>query len=420
MNPFCNKLRSNLSKLTLLGVLATICSGCTLISLRRENKQITSTGIVATRVTGFPVEQPVYVAVLPRGNESSALGFEKVQTGGLALFALPLGREYDVVAFADTNGNRRLDHSEPKATASGIRPLPLADPDLRARVVELLPSSANYGTYVGLDVPKTQGAAIPVGCGEIAKVTDAKVAPKVGTDGLWKPEDSLRAGNFGLYFTEPYDPNRTPVLFVHGIGGSPRDFAKLISSLDRTKFQAWFIAYPSGFRLGKAANGVAALASLAMEKHRCGRIHVVAHSMGGLVARAAILKMATFERRFPVGNFISISTPFGGYDAAESGVRHLRYPVPAWLDLAPGSEFLTSLWSRSLPRPTRHWLLFGYDTKQLPWLTLNNDQVVDLQSSLYIPAQEESEAVFGIKRSHEDILSSRETAKKVNEFLAKK
>ncbi len=402
-----------------LGVVLALSlfSGCTLVRLRQEDKQITKTGILVAQPQGFPKEDPVYVMAFKKGTKANPLGSEKVKSGGLALFGLRLGNDYDLVAFGDLNGNRWLDHSEPQAVALAQSPTPLAEPNLQARIVKMVPSTNHYGSYVGVEVPKSLGAAIPFGCGEIAKVQDPKFAPKVGTDGLWRPENSLREGNLGLYLTEPYDPSRTPVVFVHGIGGSPRDFAKLIPALDRKKFQAWFFVYPSGFRLEKAATALAEILSIVMEKHHCGQVHIVAHSMGGLVSRAAILKMAASEGNHRVNRFISISTPFGGYEAAKSGIRHLKYPVPSWIDMAPGSDFLTALWKQPLPSPTRHWLMFGYDTKQLPWLSLNNDQVVDLQSSLFIPAQEESVAVFGIKRSHEDILFSPETAKKMNEFL---
>jgi hypothetical protein len=47
---------------------------------------------------------------------------------------------------------------------------------------------------------------------------------------------------------EPYDTSRIPVLFIHGIGGTPRDFRAVIDALDRTRFQAWVFSYPPGAR----------------------------------------------------------------------------------------------------------------------------------------------------------------------------
>ncbi len=420
MKPSLRQISSLFSKLLPLLLLLSLGNGCTILNLRRQDQEIDRTGVIPVRTTGFPRKAPLYILAFRSGDPSMPLGGEQSKDEGLVLFGLPVGRSYDILAFEDVNQNRRLDHSEPMAIARNVSPTPLAETNLSAGILTLSPSPGDYGSYFEMEIPSTLGAAIPVGCGEVAKVTDAKFAPKVGTEGLWQPENSLRDGNLGLYFNEPFDPARIPVVFVHGIGGSPRDFAKLIPALDKKKFQAWFFVYPSGFRLDKAASALAELTSLLMEKHRVGRVHIVAHSMGGLVSREGILKMNSGEKKFAVDRFVSISTPFGGYEAAESGVRHLRYPVPSWIDMAPGSDFLKALWSQKLPYPTRHWMLFGYDTKELPWLTLNNDHVVNLASALYPPAQNESVKVFGIAKSHEGILFSQEAAQKMNEFLSVK
>ncbi|WP_156346379.1 hypothetical protein [Verrucomicrobium spinosum] len=44
----------------------------------------------------------------------------------------------------------------------------------------------------------------------------------MGGSGLWRPLGFLSGNTLGLYFTEPYDPGRIPVVFVYGIGGGPR------------------------------------------------------------------------------------------------------------------------------------------------------------------------------------------------------
>jgi pimeloyl-ACP methyl ester carboxylesterase len=217
--------------------------------------------------------------------------------------------------------------------------------------------------------------------------------------------------------TGPFDPTRTPVVFVHGIGGSPRDFAKMIAALDRKKFQAWFFTYPPGLRLDAAAAALSELTSLLMQKYRVGRVNFVAHSVGGLIARAAIIKMDSGEKKFPVDRFVSISTPFGGYDAAGLGTRHKKYPLPSWIDIMPGSDFLKALWRSKLPYPARHWLLFASETSQNPSLQQTKDQAESLQIAIYPPAKKESVEVFGVSKSHEKILLNPDTASKMNEFL---
>lgn len=176
----------------LLGLilLLGLSNGCTILNLRRQNQEIDRTGIIPVKASGFARKAPVYVVAYRSGNSSNPVGGEQSKDEGLVLFGLPLGRNYDIVAFEDTNRNRRLDHSEPKAIARNVSPRPLAETNLSAGIVVLRPFAGNYGAFFEAEVPATLGAAIPVGCGEVAKVTDAKFAPKIGTDGLWRPEDA--------------------------------------------------------------------------------------------------------------------------------------------------------------------------------------------------------------------------------------
>lgn len=45
--------------------------------------------------------------------------------------------------------------------------------------------------------------------------------------------------------------------------------------------------------------------------------------------------------------------------SAESGIRNLDKPVPSWIDVAPESDFLQSIYSKPLPRGTMHDLIYG-------------------------------------------------------------
>lgn len=385
------------------------------MGLRSQDKAINRSGFLAKQVTNPSTKAPTYVLAI--NSSGKIVGSQTVSSDRVAGFALPLADTYEIVAFADLNKNKQLDQGEPTALATGQTAAGLANTEITRKLGQLTLSTPTPAKVVGLTVPATGGDAVTLAVGEIAQVKDARFNTQTGENGLWKPETSLRAGNIGLFFTEPYDPNRIPVVFVHGIGGSPQDFIKLIPALDHSRYQAWFFAYPSGFRLEKAASALAGFIKIAAQKYGIPRVYIVAHSMGGLVSRAAIVDYFQ-DTKVTVDRFVSISTPWNGHSAASWGIRGLKYPVPSWIDMAPGSTFLKNLWSHKLPPSTRHWLIFGYDTRRLPWLTLNNDQVIDLQSSLYIPAQEESVRVFGLRRSHEGILSSHETAVKMNEYLS--
>src|SRR5262245_21825957 len=72
---------------------------------------------------------------------------------------------------------------------------------------------------------------------------------------LFSMMGTLRGGNMmektGLYFLEPYDPNRIPVVFVHGLMSTPFDWVKTINGLQqdpevRKRDQPWVFGYATG------------------------------------------------------------------------------------------------------------------------------------------------------------------------------
>jgi hypothetical protein len=55
----------------------------------------------------------------------------------------------------------------------------------------------------------------------------------------------------GLYFLQPYDPDRIPLVFVHGLVSSPFTWVETINGLQadpemRKRYQFWVFAYPTG------------------------------------------------------------------------------------------------------------------------------------------------------------------------------
>ncbi len=241
-------------------------------------------------------------------------------------------------------------------------------------------------------------------------------------DGLVDPVDAPRPVGFGIFFLQPYDPRKIPVLFVHGISASPLDFRDALPALDLERYQPWVMSYPSGMRLAVVAE---VLSEQLVELHE--RLHsrpvvVVAHSMGGLVSRAAILRLSREGRADLVQKFISISTPYGGQPTAALGVRHARQPVPAWTDLSPGSDFLRDLES-PLPPTLPFYLIFSYGSHGYDehgdnrhfwdlarWFSVSlfagsNDSSVTLSTQLALYAQRGATQTMGFDVDHVSILS---------------
>jgi pimeloyl-ACP methyl ester carboxylesterase len=112
------------------------------------------------------------------------------------------------------------------------------------------------------------------------------------------------AEKMGLYFLQPYDPDRIPIIFVHGLSSSPFMWAGTINELQddpqvRERYQFWVFAYPTGYpplysamRLREELAKVDKL----YPNHR-GYV-LVGHSMGGILAhtQVATVTPAMWER----------------------------------------------------------------------------------------------------------------------------
>jgi pimeloyl-ACP methyl ester carboxylesterase len=217
----------------------------------------------------------------------------------------------------------------------------------------------------------------------------------------------------GVFLLAPYDACKVPVLFVHGMEGSPQDLRPMIEALDRTRYQPWFLAYPSGLRLRFVSVYLAEAIRELGVRHKPHRMHVVAHSMGGLIARSFINQNVGLKRRQLVRTFITISTPFNGHAGAQQGVRFSPVVAPAWIDMVPNSAFIKHLYEEPLPEYVEHHLFFGYQANGGP----SSDGVVMMSSVLDPRAQFAARGVYGYEESHSSILQSEDVILRVRRIL---
>jgi len=328
---------------------------------------------------------------------------------GAYLFTLRAG-DYRIMAFEDQNEDRALDpRSELRSEAIDVR---LAEGENRHDVDLRLSASAPVPTdFPRLPAPgRRQAEGLPdIDVGVITTLDDPRFSDDNGRLGMWQPVAFMFDVGAGIYFLDACDALRTPILFVHGIGGHPAEFKYLVGTLDRRRFQPWFVYYPSGLELGRIADGM--VRWMQELQIRCGFHHlvVVAHSMGGLVARAFIQRAAgsAVPGIDGIRTFVSISTPWGGHPAAALGVAHAPAVVPAWRDLMPGSRFLETLMETPLPRDVPYYLFFGFGggggSRFVPGA---NDGVVTVASELDPRAQAAAIRMFGYDETHRGILNS--------------
>ena len=162
----------------------------------------------------------------------------------------------------------------------------------------------------------------------------------------------------GLYFLQPYDPDRIPLVFVHGLFSTPWTWVKTINGLQtdpeiRKRYQFWVFAYPTGSPILYSA------LRLRQELAKVDQLYpnhkpyvVIGHSMGGMlthdqivtVTRAMwekalgqtaksifsenssdslIVRATTFHANLRIKRVVFICTPHRGSDIASGGIGKL-------------------------------------------------------------------------------------------------
>lgn len=327
-----------------------------------------------------------------------------------------------IFAYSDLNNDLAYQDNEPfgwyKDRSTAFNSAKSSDNKIRIRInsVENNKQLVPEGILKNRSADLTQLANIKLNIGTVSRLDDTLFSAEQAEKGLWKPLSFMKDGGTGIHFLQTYDPHKTPVIFVHGINGSPRNFKTLINQLDTDKFQAWVVSYPSGFRLETIANGFYNLMISLHAKYGFEKSHIVAHSMGGLVSRGSINLCVKLKSCDFITSFTTLSTPWAGHKAAEYGLKYSPGVIPVWIDMAPESQFIQSLFTESLPEKLPHYLLFGVKGSGLVGFE-NNDGTVSIKSQIAYPAQEQAIEITGYNEGHISILSSQRAINKVNSII---
>jgi len=221
---------------------------------------------------------------------------------------------------------------------------------------------------------------------------DAHLSADNGMVGYWTPMRYLQETGANIEFLQAYDPDRIPVLFVHGAAGSPQDWRYFMRHLDAKRYQPWFFHYPSG-------------ASMEL-------------NAALLLRRLQALQEHGSELPF-VSTLVTLSTPWGGEPLSDAGVQLAPAVVPSWRDLQPQGPFLNALYAQPLPAPLPHHLLFSFRAKGRisRLLRPNNDGSVTLQSQLHPAAQAGAATLWGFDEDHDSILQSPQALARLHALL---
>ncbi|MDD5168972.1 MAG: hypothetical protein PHN75_09150, partial [Syntrophales bacterium] len=250
---------------------------------------------------------------------------------------------------------------------------------------------------------------------KFASLDDDFFDARYGTMGIYRPTEFLTHTQGFLFSLEDFDPDKTQVLFVHGVEGTPQDWKYIVEGMDLKRFQPWFYYYPSGLPLEKLGSLLAHTIETMdeMTGHKEKRLVIAAHSMGGLVARSTIDRLCRKGKPPYLKMYISISSPYGGVESANSGLKMAPLVVPSWRDVATGSPFLKHIYQRDLPRDVPFHMFFGYRNKS----GMSSDGTITLRSQLDSRIHFKAVKTYGFDTTHVGILNDKAVRQAFNRLL---
>jgi pimeloyl-ACP methyl ester carboxylesterase len=181
--------------------------------------------------------------------------------------------------------------------------------------------------------------------GHVRELTSTAVTAALWPFGAVAPERGTPAGAI--------EDGRvaTPVLLVHVFGANKSNWLFVKRYLEQAGFARvhTFDYNPLTADIPALAGRCAEAATALMERHGSDRVHIVGHSLGGVIARYAV----QVDGLEDVGLLATVCSPHGGNGFAGLGSRFgMRYPH-AGLQLSPSSPVMRLFRSTARPLPTR-------------------------------------------------------------------
>ena len=132
----------------------------------------------------------------------------------------------------------------------------------------------------------------------IAKFIDSYKERISGIKFMFDPD--AMANLQGIYLLSPYDPNKIPVLLVHGLMGQPRTWMEMLNTLlsnqqIREHYQFWFYTYPTGdpifyseYKFREALESIHKKYDPESKDLGFSHMVLIGHSMGAVLSRIAV------------------------------------------------------------------------------------------------------------------------------------
>lgn len=383
----------------LVAALACSLSGCMFASLKHDLRRHDELWSLEGTVSLAPTmpQQARTVVVLYQELAGKAVPLDRLilEKPGAFEFLLE-ARNVRVFAFADVNGDLRHQPGEPIGDNGAWIDLTSANAssrsDRRWRFVDVTMGEAE--TRVPSDNTRPSQKHRSLHLGTVVDLDDPRFGPELAHKGVWEPWKTILEHGAGLFLLGPYRPDAIPVFFVHGFDGYPQQFRQMIEALP-DGFQPWVVQYPSGWNLEQTAEYAERLLEEARQQYGLTRACIVAHSMGGVMVHRALGIRSARKRSEFVHVVVTIASPFGGMESAQTGVENAPRVVPSWRSLVPGSPFLLQVERSALPAHTR-WLM----------VTASNDTTVPQSSQRPAWATRTVDASLTIAADHTEILDN--------------
>ena len=388
-------------------------SACSLRTIKEQSTRFDKLAQISGQASiAYKTDSPIVVAVLTYDNAKiNIIKQSQVDGNGNYQFNLLPG-EYLVGAYIDDNNNQVRDQDESAVMHNEqderFTTINLAEGQELTLPLLKIHKEQNIGTTKKVAYSASK---ITANIGRIISLDDSMFSKDNSTMGLWRPFDFAKQVGGGLMFLQDYDKNKTPVIFVHGISGSPTEFRAIIDQLDTKKFQPWIIYYPSGVPLDLVSDYMLTSLIKLQSQFDFKDFQLISHSMGGLVARTFLREHEKANTDFNVSLYVTINSPLYGMESAASGVKSSPIVIASWRDLATGSDYIKAAHQWKVPKTLPYHLFFSYLAGE------EGDGVVPLSSQLSLSLQDEATRIYGSQASHAGILARADFIKRLNKVM---
>ncbi len=389
------------SKLPLLlfSILAVALSGCSILEYKEQSETVHTAGVIQgeVKVTSKQIGQ---VMVLRFQDDNGILTLvDKAplsEQGRYEFVTLP--GKYSIAAFIDINSDGVYQQGEHGNFHE--QPLHFIVTARETTYVPVITISGPPPKLSSGQVSKEDLVPVTKNIGRVVSLDDAMFSAENYSIGTWRPVDFLQNVGGGLLMLQPYQKNKIPFVFIHGINSGPTDWRPLINQIDQKRYQPWVMYYPSGVRLDSISSYLAEAMAELDNRYKFKKFKVAAHSMGGLVARSFIKKYVELypAKAKKCDFFMTVNSPLDGMPSAVSGVKHSPIVVASWRDVASGSQFLNELHDWHWPKHIPYYLIFSYQPGE------DGDGIVALENQIPLNIQLEAKNIYGFNSDHSNIL----------------